>query len=113
MVTLDACSLFSSLKPYELKAFQRAEQAKHFSSGLEVFKEGDTCDCLYLVKDGQVQISGLVGENVRHVFSLVNPGEVFGEMAVLENKPRSASAVAVGETVVYFIARDELLKLVE
>jgi signal transduction histidine kinase len=66
-----------------------------------------------VVKSGQVQISGLVGKGVRHVFSRVNPGEIFGEMAVLENKPRSASAVAVGETAVYFIARDEMLKLVE
>ena len=39
-------------------------------------------------------------------------GEIFGEMAVLENKPRSASAVAADDTVVYFIARDVMLQLV-
>ena len=66
-----------------------------------------------VVKEGQVQISGLVGPGVRHVFSRIEPGEVFGEMAVLENKPRSASATAAGATTVYFVARNEMLKLVE
>ena len=103
MVTLDGCSLFSRLQPHELKALQEAAQEKRFANGQEVFKEGDTGDGVYVVKEGQVQISSLVGNNVRHVFSEVKPGEFFGEMAVLENKPRSASAVAVGETEVYFI----------
>jgi signal transduction histidine kinase len=113
MVTLDRCTLFSRLQPQELKALQEAAQEKQFSNGQEVFKEGDTGDGVYVVKAGEVQISSLVAENVRRVFSQVKPGEIFGEMAVLENKPRSASAMAVGDTTVYFIPRDELLKLVE
>lgn len=113
MVTLDGCALFNRLQPAELKALQQAAREKQFSKGQEVFKEGDTGDGVYVVKEGQVQISSLVGDNARHVFSQVNPGEIFGEMAVLENKPRSASAVATGETTVYFIPRDALLKLVE
>jgi signal transduction histidine kinase len=113
MVTLDACPLFSRLQPHELKALQQAAQEKRFSDGSEVFKEGDTGDGVYVVKEGKVQISSLVGNNVRHVFSEVSPGEIFGEMAVLENKPRSASAVAVGNSVIYFILRDAMLKLVE
>jgi len=113
MVTLDACPLFSRLHPGDLKVLQRAAAEKQYASGKEVFKEGDTGDGVYIVGEGQVQISSLVAENERRVFSLINPGEIFGEMAVLENKPRSASAVAVGDTTVYFIPRDELLKLVE
>jgi signal transduction histidine kinase len=50
---------------------------------------------------------------VRHVFSLAGPGDIFGEMAVLEDKPRSASAIARKKTSVYFFARENLLKMVE
>jgi len=113
MVTLDACPLFAQLTPQELKFLQASAQEKKFAGDREIFKEGDTGDGVYTVKQGTVQISGFVGKDVRHVFSRVQPGEIFGEMAVLENKPRSASAVAVGETVVYFIPRDAMLKLVE
>lgn len=113
MVTLDECPLFQSLAEQELKALQQAAQERTYLAGQEIFKEGDTGDGVYVVKDGTVEISGLVGPNVRHTFSRVKPGEIFGEMAVLENKPRSASAVAAGETTIYFIPRDALLKLVE
>jgi signal transduction histidine kinase len=113
MVTLEASPLFSGLKPEEVKALQRAAREKRYAANEEIFTEGDTGDGVYVVKEGRVQISGLVGPGARHVFSRIEPGEVFGEMAVLENKPRSASAVAAKPTTVYFVARDEMLKLVE
>src|SRR5580692_8622008 len=113
MVTLETCPLFLQLAPREMAELQAVGREMKFSPDQEIFKEGDIGDGVYVVKDGQVQISGLVGKDVRHVFSRIPPGEIFGEMAVLENKPRSASAVAVGDTVVYFINRDEMLKLVE
>ena len=59
-----------------------------------------------------MESSGLLADNQRHVFSEVQPGDVFGEMAVLENKPRSATAIARGPTRLYFFDRAELLPLV-
>jgi len=111
MVNLETCPLFSQLRPEELERLRAAAQEKTFAGDQEIFKEGDRGDGVYVVKSGQVQISGLVGKDVRHVFSTVKPNEIFGEMAVLEGKPRSASAAALGSTSVYFIPRDEMLKL--
>ena len=81
--------------------------------GQEIFKEGDNGDGVYVVRDGLVEISGLVDQKVRLVFSQVGPGDIFGEMAVIEDKPRSACAVAKADTTVYFIPRAEMLALVE
>ncbi len=113
MVTLEASKLFSQLSPPELSALRRVAQERTFSAGQEVFKEGDDGDGLYMVRDGLVEISGLVDQKVRLVFYHVGPGDIFGEMAVIENKPRSASAVAKADTRVYFIPREEMLALVE
>ncbi len=113
MVPLDSSPLFRPLRTGEREALQKAAQERTFAVHQEIFKEGDTGDGVYVVKDGLVEISGLVGENVRHVFSQVGPGEMFGEMAVIENKPRSASAVARRPTVVYFIPRAAMLELME
>jgi len=113
MVTLDACPLFNRLDPTELKVLLFAAREKSFAAGSEIFKEGDSGDGVYVVKTGLVQISGLVGPNVRHVFSKIPPGEIFGEMAVIENKPRSATAVAAEPSTVYFIPRADMLRLVE
>ena len=65
------------------------------------------------MKDGLVEISGILADNARHVFSEAGPGDIFGEMAVLEDKPRSASAIARNKTSLYFFAREDMLKLVE
>src|SRR5579863_2228234 len=106
MQTLAASPLFHRLTPEELRALERAAHEQNFAENQEIFREGDTGDGVYIVKSGQVQISGLVGDK-RHIFSRVGPGEIFGEMAVLENKPRSASATASMDSTVYFIRREE------
>jgi signal transduction histidine kinase len=113
MVTLEACKLFCELTPAELGALRQIAREQTFATGQEIFKEGDKGDGVYAVKSGLVEISGLVGPEVRLVFSQVAPGDVFGEMAVIENKPRSAWAVARQPTTVYFIPRAEMLGLVE
>lgn len=113
MVALEASRLFCELSPPELSALRRLAREESFPAGKEIFREGDSGDGLYVVREGQVEISGSVDSGARLVFSEVGPGDVFGEMAVVENKPRSASAVAKVNTSVYFVPRDGLLALVE
>lgn len=113
MVTLENSKLFCQLSPPELKALRHVAREREFAAGREIFKEGDNGDGLYLVRDGSVEISGLADQSGRLVFSRVGPGDVFGEMAVIEDKPRSACAVARTKTAVYFIPRAEMLTLVD
>lgn len=113
MVTFETSELFRHLKPDELRILKEFAVERTYHPGEDIFKEGDAGDGIYLVNEGAVEISGIVGNNVRVSFSKVGPGEIFGEMAVLEDKPRSASATARAETTVYFLERAEMLKLVE
>jgi signal transduction histidine kinase len=111
MVTLEASKLFRQLPAAELSPILGAMQVKSFVSGREIFKEGDPGDGVYVVKSGQVEISALVAEGKRHGFSRVQPGDFFGEMAVLDSQARSASAIAKGDTEVYFIPREQMVGL--
>ena len=111
MIELGACPLFRPLSLGELEALGQSVQVRQVAAGVEIFREGDTGDGLYVVGAGLVQISCLISNNVRHVFSEVGPGEAFGEMAVLEEKPRSATALAKVDTCVHFIPRDAMLRL--
>jgi signal transduction histidine kinase len=113
VVTLKGSKFFCQLSPPELSALRCVAREHRFSAGQEIFKEGDDGDGVYVVQDGLVEISGLVDHKVRVVFSQVGPGDIFGEMAVIENKPRSACAVAKEAATVYFIPRAEMLALVE
>ena len=85
---------------------------QQFGAGTEIFKEGDQGEGMYVVKDGLIEISGLLSSQVRHVFAQLGPGEMFGEMAVIDEKPRSACATAKLPTTVYFIPRKEMQALV-
>jgi len=109
MADLEASKPFRNLNPIEKEALRKIAVERSFSAGQEIFKEGDSGDGIYVVKDGAVEISVAMSQNVRRTFAKIGPGEIFGEMAVLEFKPRSATATASIPTQVYFIARDELL----
>src|SRR6266850_7744152 len=98
MMTLESTKLFCNLTPDELKNLRQVAQERRFSAGQDIFKEGDSGEGVYAVTEGLVQITALVGPGARRAFSQVGPGDIFGEMAVLENKPRSATVTAVKDT---------------
>ena len=113
MVTLQSSKLFSHLPAAELESICSAVEERQFAPGSEIFKEGDPGDGIYLVKSGWVQISTMLANGERLVFARVPPGEVFGEMAVLDSQPRSAIASAETATTVYFVPRGKLLGLLK
>jgi len=113
VVTLEANKLFGQLSPSELTALRHIVREQAYAAGQEIFKEGDNGNGVYVVRDGLVEISGLVDQKVRLVYSQVGPGDIFGEMAVIDDKPRSACAVAKADATVYFIPRADMLTLVE
>ncbi|HTL58864.1 MAG TPA: cyclic nucleotide-binding domain-containing protein [Candidatus Limnocylindrales bacterium] len=113
MVLLEASRFFCQFSKEEMATLRTAARELTFRAGEEIFKEGDEGDGVYVVKDGLVEISARMGQNVRQVLTQVLPGELFGEMAVIEDKPRSATASVKEDTVVYFIPRKEMLALIE
>ena len=105
--------MFENLPPEELEHLRAKASEVSFAAGQEIFKEGDPGDGMYVVKSGRVQISALLANGERHVFSHAEPGEVFGEMTLLDHHPRSASASAETETKLYFIPRAPLVEMLK
>jgi signal transduction histidine kinase len=113
VVELESIKLFQGLAPDEFQALRAFTRQIHFVAGAEFFHEGDAADGLYIIKTGLVEISGMVTSETRCVFSQLDPGEIFGEMAVIEELPRSATATALKDTGVYFMPRVEMLQLLK
>jgi CRP-like cAMP-binding protein len=113
MVALETLHLFKNLAPEELHILRAITQERKIAAGGEIFREGDPGDGLYFVKSGLVEISGLINATERRVFSQLAAGEIFGEMSVIEDRPRSATATALKETEIYFIPRNEMLALLQ
>jgi signal transduction histidine kinase len=111
IVPLEANRLCRGLAPAEIQALMRIAQLRVFPAGEAVFKQGDQGDGVYFVTSGLVQISTLVGESERRVLTRFEPGDYFGEMAVVDNEPRSATASAERDSQLYFVASKDMLDM--
>jgi CRP/FNR family transcriptional regulator, cyclic AMP receptor protein len=76
-----------------------------FQDGQIIFEEGSNGDWIYVVEEGEVEISKKV-DGQRVVVETLKEGDIFGEMAYIDKIPRSATATAKGETLVGVIDRD-------
>ncbi|HEY1721483.1 MAG TPA: cyclic nucleotide-binding domain-containing protein [Magnetospirillaceae bacterium] len=80
-----------------------------FPPGEVLFKEGETGRrCAYLVESGKVEISKTVPGGEMKVLGHVSAGGIFGEMALVDNKPRSAQAKTVEPTTVIIVTETVL-----
>ncbi len=79
----------------DLSLFERF--AKNYSAGSIIFCEYEPGDAFYLINSGQVKIVKIFGK-IEKLIDVLHPGEFFGEMALLENAPRSASIIAVEDS---------------
>jgi signal transduction histidine kinase len=111
VISLEAIPLFRDLNGAELQTLRLITQEQRFATGQDIFLEGAPGDGVYFVKSGLVEISA--GRGDRHVFSRLGPGEIFGEMSVIEQRPRSANASAAQDSEVYFLPRGEMLSFIQ
>jgi signal transduction histidine kinase len=111
-MTLAEGKRFAGLLNEELQALEHTAKMRLFKAGQTIFRAGDPGDGFYLVETGRVIISAVVGHEARPLATIV-AGEFFGEMALLDEAPRSATATAEEETRAFCIGREELLALLE
>ncbi len=113
MSELKNVKLFSGLLAEQLQALEQTANMRAFKADDVIFQEGDPGDGIYIVLEGRVQVSTRVSETERRVLTRVEPGDFFGEMAILDDRPRSATALAEAETKVCFLHRDDLVRILE
>ena len=98
--TLARVDLFSTLNKKELQALDKSCQERSYPAGTVIFSQGDTGVGLYVLKSGKIRIvQGNHPDSAEEEIGIVGPGDVLGEMALLDDLPRSASAEAVEDVV--------------
>lgn len=83
-------------------------KAIRYMAGTRIFESGAPGDFAYMIDSGYIEISTFT-EGTKQIIAILGPGEIFGEMALLDGQPRSASATAMHEALVMPISREQLL----
>lgn len=112
LMLLRKVPIFSELSERELKEFQRISHSRSYSPEETIFWEGEPGVGMYIIQKGRVQITKKSeGDPEDTLLAELYSGDFFGELALLDDSPRSANAIAVEETNVIGIYRPDLLSL--
>lgn len=106
---LRASPLFQAMRAEELDEILRFALERRVPRGQTIFQKGDEGSSMMAVLRGRVRISVVSPEGREVVLNIINPGEVFGEIAMLDGKPRSADATAAEATELLVVERRHFL----
>lgn len=104
-------SLFRGLPKAALERIAALRMRRVYEEGAVIFMRGDPGDCLCGVVTGRVRISASRPGGKEVFLNIMGPGDSFGEIALLDGMPRTATATAVARTELAVIRRDQFLPL--
>lgn len=108
---LQRVPLFGQLGPAELQRVVDVARERSYPKNSVILFEDDPGDALYVVATGQVKVV-LIGEDGREVIlSVMGPGEFFGEMSLLDDEPRSAHVIAMEDSALAVLRREDFESL--
>lgn len=110
---LERTRLFRGLPSETIRRISALSIRRSYNNGAIVFSQADPGDALYGVITGKVRISAS-SRNGREVFlNIMEPGDTFGEIALLDGRPRTATASAIAPSALIIVTREHFLPLLE
>lgn len=105
--------LLRHLREWDLERLARHSRIADYSAGEGIFRKGDPGGSMLVVVSGRVVIGSQSPDGREVVFNIINPGEVFGEIAFLDGEPRSANARALEPCSCLVLERRHFLPFLE
>ena len=106
---LQSVALFWDLSEEELGYISEKMIARHYESGKFIFFEDSEGEQCFFVVQGSVKVTRLSKDGREVILAMLNEGEFFGEMALLDGESRSANVIALEETEVLTLNREDFL----
>src|SRR5215208_6376386 len=110
---LSSVPMFSGLQRDELLKFAELTRERTYPKGSVILFQGDPGDSLYVLRQGRVKVV-LIGEDGREVIlGVFEPGAHFGELSLIDDQPRSAHVIAMEESQLLILRREDFRRRVE
>jgi CRP/FNR family transcriptional regulator, cyclic AMP receptor protein len=98
-------SVFSRLSQIDIEELRKIVTAKKYAPDQAVFFQGDPSDSLYILVKGSVKVAKASEDGHEKILDILGPGEIFGEFAMLDGQPRSATVTTCEPTELALISR--------
>ena len=110
---LASVELFGEMNEEEIDDLTALAQIKQLEKDNTIFHAGDPADAVFVVASGRVKVVITSSDGKEFILTVLGAGQVFGEMALLESAPRSASVVTLSAVEVLIISRTDFQRLLE
>lgn len=110
---LKAVDLFAKLTDEDIHSIAEVCHEEHHRAGKIIFEEGWDADRLYIIKKGSVRITKQVDGVGEEILTIIQDGDYFGEMAIIDDHQRSARATAVEDLDAVVIKKDDFDELMQ
>ena len=99
--------IFAELDDTAIASLARLSQKRRCAKDSPVFFENEQGDFFFMILEGRIKVTILGDDGREVILSMLSPGDFFGEMALLDNEPRSATAIAVEDTELLSLHRTD------
>jgi CRP-like cAMP-binding protein len=110
-IKLYAAAEFAAIN--RAKTFNIPQNTFQFPAGSMVFREGEMGDSMYIIMEGEIQISKALSDGSSRVLHVMGKGDFFGEMSLIDRKKRSATAIVSQSCTLIRIPEDFILRFIE
>ncbi|MBN1348255.1 cyclic nucleotide-binding domain-containing protein [candidate division KSB1 bacterium] len=111
--TLKGVPIFRELKSSEIREFERIIHHRYYKANETIFWEGEPGVGMYIIQHGDVGIFRGKDTNAQEELARLSDGDFFGDMALLNEAPRSATAISLTESHILGLFRPDLFGLIE
>ena len=106
-------NLLQTMNEEEMETMSEAVLEDEFKKKQPIYLQGDPSETLYFLKKGIVKLSRLDESGKEITLTLLEPGEIFGELGIFDDSPRETTAVALEDCLICAMRRDDFEKLME
>jgi CRP/FNR family cyclic AMP-dependent transcriptional regulator len=110
---LRSVPIFAELKDADIQRLAEVVGKRRYPKDTVVFFEKDEADTFFVIESGRIKVTILGDDGREIILSILSPGDFFGEIALLDDDPRSATAIAIEDTELLCLARPDFQAVME
>jgi CRP-like cAMP-binding protein len=110
---LKRLDIFSDIDTHALRELSLLFEEKIFNQGEIIFEEESIGNSMMIIASGEVRVSQTSDSNMEEALIILKEGDVFGEMALIEGLPRSATTIAHTDVIIFEISRSNFLNYIK